>query len=47
MYYVKKGTPVYLIDPHAEMLPDVKNLTVIRETAGKGVPKLVKQLIGE
>jgi NAD-dependent deacetylase len=46
VYYVKRGTPVYLIDPHAEMLPDVKNLTVLRETAGKGVPKLVKQLIG-
>jgi NAD-dependent deacetylase len=45
VYYVKRGTPVYLIDPHAEMLPDVKNLTVIRETAGKGVPKLVKQLL--
>jgi NAD-dependent deacetylase len=45
VYFIKRGTPVYLIDPHAEMLPDVKNLTVIRETAGKGVPKLVKQLI--
>ncbi|MFZ4546558.1 MAG: SIR2 family NAD-dependent protein deacylase [Bacteroidales bacterium] len=45
VYYIKRGTTVYLIDPHAEMLPDVKNLTVIRETAGKGVPKLVKQLV--
>ena len=45
VYYIKRGTPVYLIDPHAEMLPDVKNLTVLRETAGKGVPKLVKQLL--
>ncbi len=47
VYYVKKGTPVYLIDPHAEMLPDVKNLTVLSETAGKGVPKLVKQLLAQ
>ncbi len=47
VYYVKKNTPVYLIDPHAEMLSGVKNLTVIRETAGKGVPKLVKELIGK
>jgi len=40
VYYVKKGTPVYLIDPHAEMLSGVTNLT-----AGTGVPKLVKKLM--
>ena len=45
VHYVKNGTPVYLIDPHAEMLQGVKNLTVMRETAGTGVPKLVKQLM--
>lgn len=45
VHYVKSKTPVYLIDPHAEMLPGVKNLTVIRETAGTGVPKLVKLLM--
>jgi NAD-dependent deacetylase len=45
VYYIKKGIPVYLIDPHAEMLSGVKNLTVLRETAGTGVPKLVKQLM--
>ena len=45
VYYIKKTTPVYLIDPHAEMLSGVKNLTVFRETAGLGVPKLVKQLM--
>lgn len=45
VHYVKPGTPVYLIDPHAEMLPGVKNLTVFREKAGTGVPKLVKQLM--
>ena len=45
VHYVKNGTPVYLIDPHAEILQGVKNLTVIRETAGTGVPKLVKQLM--
>ena len=45
VYYVNKSTPVYLIDPHAEMLSGVNNLTVIRETAGRGVPKLVKQLM--
>jgi NAD-dependent deacetylase len=45
VHYVKSAVPVYLIDPHAEMLPGVNNLTVIREPAGTGVPKLVKQLL--
>jgi NAD-dependent deacetylase len=45
VHYVKRNTPVYLIDPQAEMLAGVINLTVIRETAGIGVPQLVKQFI--
>ena len=45
VYYIKPGTPVYLIDPHADMHPEVKNCTVFRETAGTGVPKLVSQLL--
>jgi len=45
VYYIKKTIPVYLIDPHAEMLSGVQNLTVFREAAGTGVPKLVKQLM--
>jgi len=45
VYYIKPGTPVFLIDPHAEMLSGVKNLTVIREPASTGVPKLVNQLM--
>lgn len=44
VYYIKPGTPVYLIDPRAEMLSGVKNLTVIREPASTGVPALVKKL---
>jgi NAD-dependent deacetylase len=44
VYYIKPGTPVYLIDPHAEMLSGVKNLTIIREPASTGVPALVKKL---
>jgi len=47
VYYVKPGTPVYLIDPKAEMLSGVKNLTVMRENAGTGVPKLVNQLLSK
>jgi len=45
VYYVKPGTPVYLIDPHAEMLSGVKNITVLRKKAGLGVPELVRQLM--
>jgi NAD-dependent deacetylase len=45
VYYIKPGTPVYLINPHAEILSGVKNLIIFRETAGTGVPKLVKQLL--
>lgn len=45
VYYVKPGTPVYLVDPHAEMLQGVKNLTIFRQAAGTGVPELVKQLM--
>jgi NAD-dependent deacetylase len=45
IYYVKKGTPVYLIDPQAEMLQGVKNVIVLRESAGTGVPGLVKKLL--
>lgn len=45
VYHVKSGTPVYLVDPHAEMLSGVKNLTVIRDKAGTGVPVLVDELL--
>jgi NAD-dependent deacetylase len=45
VYHIKPGTPVYLVDPHAEILSGVENLTIIRETAGIGVPKLVNELL--
>jgi len=45
VYHVKKTTPVFLIDPQAEMLAGVKNLKIIREPAGTRVPKLVKHLM--
>jgi NAD-dependent deacetylase len=47
IYYIKPGTPLYLIDPQAEMPAGFKNLTIFRENAGTGVPKLVKQLMQE
>ncbi len=46
LYYVKKSTPIFLIDPHAEMLSGIRNVTIIREPAGTGVPKLVEKLLG-
>lgn len=45
VHYIKPGTPVFLIDPNAQMPGGVKNLTVFREFAGTGVPKLVKLLM--
>lgn len=45
VHYIKPGTPVFLIDPNAQMPGGVQNLTVFREFAGTGVPKLVKLLM--
>ncbi len=45
VYYVKKGIPVYLVDPKAEMISGISNLTIFCEPAGTGVPKLVNQLL--
>jgi len=45
VYYVRNSTPVYLIDPNAEMIQGLKNITIFREPAGTGVPKLVNQLM--
>lgn len=45
VYYVSPRNPVYLIDPRAEMLSGINNLTIYRELAGTGVPKLVNELL--
>ncbi|MBW6492334.1 MAG: NAD-dependent deacylase [Lentimicrobium sp.] len=37
----------YLIDPGSLPVSGISNLTVIRKTAGEGVPDLVKQLLNE
>ncbi len=42
--YVKKGTPVYLIDPNTENIKG-DQLTIIRQKASTGVPQLVSQLL--
>ncbi|MEO5644185.1 MAG: NAD-dependent deacylase [Bacteroidia bacterium] len=41
------GCPVYLIDPNEVTNPGISNLTLIKETAGKGVPSLVEKLMSE
>lgn len=44
-YEIKSGIPVYLIDPKGEAISGVRNLKVIKQNAGKGVPELVDQLL--
>lgn len=45
LYEIKSGIPVYLIDPKGEAISGVRNLKVIKQNAGKGVPELVDQLL--
>ncbi len=40
IYSVRKGIPIYYIDPHPAATPDIPNLTVIPEPATKGLEKL-------
>ena len=45
--YVNPEKPKYFIDPKAFQAGGIRNLEVIRETAGKGVPQLVDRLLSE
>lgn len=47
IHYTKPGTPVYLIDPHADAVAGIQNLTVIRNKAGKALPELSKKLMAD
>ncbi|MDO4336139.1 MAG: NAD-dependent deacylase [Bacteroidales bacterium] len=47
LYYVRKGVPIYYIDPNPAATPDIPNLTVIPEIASKGLQTLVAKLRGE
>lgn len=47
IHYAKEGIPVYLVDPKAEPVSGIRNLTVIQEKAGDAVPRLVKKLISD
>ena len=43
--YVNKKAPKYYIDPNATTLHGVNNLYLIKEKAGTGTPRLVKNLL--
>lgn len=44
LYYVRKGVPIYYIDPNPAATPDIPNLTVIPEIASKGLQTLTDLL---
>lgn len=44
IHYTKPGIPMYLIDPLADTVEGIQNLTVIRDKAGKALPELAKKL---
>jgi len=43
--YVPENKPKYIVDPNANNIGYVSNLTIIKENAGKGVPELVEKLL--
>lgn len=45
--YVPPFVPKYLIDPNGFAVSGIKNLSVIKEKAGAGVPVLVRKLLEE
>ncbi len=47
VHYVKPHIPKYLIDPNDCKSEKIKNLTIIKENAGTGIPSLVKKLLKE
>lgn len=47
LYYVRKGVPIYYIDPNPAATPGIPNLTVIPQTASKGLETLRTLLSGK
>jgi NAD-dependent deacetylase len=45
IHYTRQGIPMYLIDPLADAVAGIQNLTVIHEQAGKALPDLAKKLM--
>lgn len=44
LHYVRRGVPVYYIDPHPADIPPMPNLTVIAQPATRGMQTLMKDL---
>jgi len=47
LHYAPKYCRKFLIDPNASAMSHVEQITIIKEKAGTGVPKLVEQLLNE
>lgn len=47
LHYAPPHIPKYLIDPNAQPMVPARNLTIIKEKAGTGVPALVEKLLKE
>lgn len=47
LYSVRKGTPIYYIDPNPADTPDIPNLTVIKQKATEGMKALTRLLRNE
>lgn len=45
IHYIRRGTPIYLIDPHLPSVPDRENLYKIEEPATTGTAKLFDTLL--
>jgi NAD-dependent deacetylase len=45
VHSTSKNCPIYLVDPNEVNNPGITNLVFIKETAGKGVPALVKKFL--
>jgi NAD-dependent deacetylase len=45
VHSTQKDCPIYLVDPNEVNNPGISNLVFIKETAGKGVPALVKKFL--
>ena len=47
LHYAPRNCRKFLIDPNASNMDNLRGVTIIKEKAGSGVPKLVEQLLNE
>ena len=45
LHYVRRGVPVYLIDPNPVLTPDAFNIVYIQEPASVGIEILLKKYL--